>query len=296
MRLRLTIGVLGALALGCGAGSPCGEGTVEKDGECVADEDGDSTGGSDSGGDSATGGDASPEILSFAANTGRATEGDTLVFTAVVTDADGAGDLIGGTLESPSGATYGAFTTTAQEGAYELSVAWSALDTVAEIQFEGEETRSFTARFYDQAGHVAERSTDVTLYCAQGAACGGSCVSLSVDERNCGACGNVCEGVAVANYSTTGTCEAGACVEASSCVDDIRQSCDDICGNEGMTCWGGIDYPGVVIDVYGGEGDGVPSCDEYRTTTTTSRCSQDLIDAPQAQSDDWGACFCLRAP
>ena len=46
-------------------------------------------------------------------------QGQTVVFTAVVTDPDGIEDLIGGTLEDPTtGGTYGAIATSASEGSY----------------------------------------------------------------------------------------------------------------------------------------------------------------------------------
>ena len=297
--LRVVLGCSLLAALACGGGPKCGEGTEEKFGECVAeggDSGGDSGGGGDAGGDSGgdSGGDATPVIVSFATNTRRATEGDTLVFSAAVTDADG--DLVGGQLETPAGAVCGTFGSTSDEGGYEVSLTWAQLDTAEDLTFEGDTARSFTARFFDQGGHEVEDTVEVSLYCDTGGACGGHCAALDSDVNHCGACDNVCTGAAVANDSVRATCEAGACVVASECVDDVQQSCDTVCGAEGMDCWEGGDYPGVVIDVYGGGGDGTPSCDEYRTTTTTSRCSQLLASAPQAQADDWAGCFRFREP
>lgn len=175
---------------------------------------------------------ASPSILSISTNTDRITDDDLLRVTAIVTDPDGIDDLIGGELLSESGASYGAFSTGAQEGAYEIELTWQDLDAVAEISFDdGEVSRDVLARFYDQAGHTAQSVVTFTLYCDEGAACDGRCMNLhGTDVDNCGQCGNVCQdepGLFEA------TCDAGSCVVAAACTDQVQADCDQVCNAAG---------------------------------------------------------------
>ncbi|MEZ4460728.1 MAG: hypothetical protein R3E66_13565 [bacterium] len=77
-----------------------------------------------------------PRIIDLSINTTTATPSTTrLTISAIVTDPDGTGDLIGGTLKSPGGATYGAFQSSAAEGSYQLMVTWSQLNAVQPIVF-----------------------------------------------------------------------------------------------------------------------------------------------------------------
>src|SRR5262245_32614596 len=78
---------------------------------------------------------SAPRILSLSSNLQIMHPADTLIVTAVVTDPDGIDDVIGGQLRDASGATYGAFQTSAAEGAYGMSLTWAALNAVAPIDF-----------------------------------------------------------------------------------------------------------------------------------------------------------------
>ncbi|MEZ4436850.1 MAG: hypothetical protein R3F65_30990 [bacterium] len=118
--------------------------------------------------------------LTFNANVREITEGGQVVFSAVVTDPDGIADLIGGVLEDPGGASFGAFATAGEEGAYGLTLTWAELDAVQGIEFDGEATRQVVAVFFDQASSRLPRRSRTTLHCrgTGGAACAERCVSL----------------------------------------------------------------------------------------------------------------------
>ena len=158
---------------------------------------------------------APPRILTFNANVREITEGGQVVFSAVVTDPDGIADLIGGVLEDPGGASFGAFATAGEEGAYGLTLTWAELDAVQGIEFDGEATRRVVAVFFDQAGNRTTETLEITLHCrgTGGAACAGRCVSLDSAEH-CGACGAVCDD----------ECRAGRC----ECPDGLTR-CEGVC-------------------------------------------------------------------
>lgn len=156
-----------------------------------------------------------PRILTFNANVRELTEGGAVVLSAVVTDPDGIADLIGGVLEDPSGAAYGAFVTAGEEGAYTLTLSWDALHAVAPIAFDGTARRTAVAVFFDQAGNRTTDTIELTLHCRAGggAACDGRCVSLD-SAAHCGACDAVCGDV----------CRDRACV-----CPDGQDRCDGVC-------------------------------------------------------------------
>ena len=170
----------------------------------------------------------SPQILTLSTNTFTLSEKDQLVVTAVVTDADGVDDLIGGALDDPdTGGTYGAFATSATEGAYELTLSWSAIEQVHAIDAPiGGASRDFRARFYDQAGHAAEQAVTVQLHCSMSgyALCDGQCTNLAMDAHNCGKCG--------ATIPEGQECEGGR----ATCVlgpENTVAACSDGCSNDG---------------------------------------------------------------
>ncbi|MEZ4430974.1 MAG: hypothetical protein R3F65_01075 [bacterium] len=156
---------------GCAAGRVCMAGVCEPEG-CTGEGCG-----------------SPPRILTFNANVRELTEGGAVVLSAVVTDPDGIADLIGGVLEDPNGAAYGAFVTAGEEGAYQLELSWDALHAVAAIAFDGTARRLLVAVFFDQAGNRTTDTIELTLHCRAGggAACDGRCVSLS-SAAHCGAC------------------------------------------------------------------------------------------------------------
>lgn len=154
---------------------------------------------------------SSPVIIDLSSNTSVMNENSTLIITAIVTDPQGIGDLIGGSLKNVSETlSYGAFSTSGEEGSYQITLYWDDLDTVEAVWAEraGRE-RVFKALFYDQAGHMASDNISVTLQCTAGrAACdgdcldhqdicdgGNTCIDVGSDPTNCGACDFSCAAV-----------------------------------------------------------------------------------------------------
>ena len=183
-----------------------------------------------------------PQFLQFATNLGTMGPSDTVIFTVVVTDPDGIADVIGGSLVDPgTGSAYGAFSTASTEGSYEISLGWFSINTVAAIDFSTSTTRSFRARFFDQAGHVSEQTVSIALSCGGPPSCGGDCGSGRCGDGNCtsnqgfadqngnGLCGNTCS-----DLTTSSSC--GSC----------GNTCTGACGNFGgeqfqCTCGSGHD-------------------------------------------------------
>ena len=132
---------------------------------------------------------AGPEVLRLNANISTMHPDDTLIITAVVTDPDGIDDVIGGSLiDSESGASYAAFATAASEGSYEVSLTWSAIQTVAPIYA----SRTFVAEFFDAAGHRGAGEIEIAFGCTNPmeTPCDGTCVDLMTNSYHCGACDN----------------------------------------------------------------------------------------------------------
>jgi hypothetical protein len=233
---------IGLLSTGCG-GRQCGPGTVLDGNVCIPAGEADADADADSDADA----DA-PEVLLFAANAADLTEGGSVTFTAVVRDGQGVDDVIGGTLGSPGGRTYAAFSTTAEEGAYQLTLGWSTISDTEEIAFDTPESRTFVARFYDQAGHEVSAETSVRLYCedARHVACGGHCTDLRDDVDNCGSCGRRCD-----ELLDGASCQGTECVGQTPCAlsEDLTSTttCDDVCGDLGGIC----EWSGTGIAIYG---------------------------------------------
>jgi hypothetical protein len=213
-------------------------------GEVGEGEEGPSEGSSSDGGTETSGSvgeseeePGGPMFLSFGVNSTTVLEGDMLVFAAVLTDPDGIDDIVGGTLLDPaSGATYGAFATSASEGAYQATLQWDDLQTVQSIDgpIAGVE-RLFRAEFFDTAGHVAAREVTVRLDCPEetGGLCGGTCRNFVENPETCGACDHVCF------LDQIGSVDDRACAD-SQCYalfsSNELLSCDDVCAERGAAC------------------------------------------------------------
>lgn len=160
----------------CGAScGSCADGTCNAGGQCETSTPG------------------GPQIVMLSTNVTTLASSQTLLITAIVTDPDGIDDVIGGTLFDPdTEATYGAFVTSAAEGAYQLSLTWAQINTVKPINAGAEGApRRFLARFFDTAAHSTQREIVTTLQCSAAGvltACDGRCVDLQTDEQNCGTC------------------------------------------------------------------------------------------------------------
>jgi hypothetical protein len=178
---------------------------------------------------------SAPKILSIGTNVKTLHEGDQLIVTAVVTDPDGIDDLIGGKLTSADGgATYGSFATDQAEGAYSLTLQWSAINQADSINTGAgmSESRPFRATFFDAEGNTTYHDVAVALQCsaASNAACDGHCTDMSTPSLDhCGSCdhkcpsdslnqkqcvlqnGGVCEGYAASQQrvACTSLCPAG---------------------------------------------------------------------------------------
>lgn len=182
--------------------------------------------------------EGAPRIIDLAISNTIATPSNPLVISAIVTDPDGIDDLIGGTLKSPSGATYGAFQTAAAEGSYQLTLSWNQLNAVQPIVFEQPIPRDLVAEFYDQAGNKVQRSLNISLACDNGneAACTpGVCVDLRTSKDHCGACNNTLEPIAEL-YCDNGnpTCDnLDYCPSSKTCASEYSLvacvTCDNNC-------------------------------------------------------------------
>jgi hypothetical protein len=224
-------------------------------------------------------GDAQPDasapiILSFGTSSTSMTEGESVTFTAVVTDPNGIDDLIGGTLKSADGqATYGAFATGAQEGAYSLSLSWSQLHATTPINFDQELLLTFVASFFDQAGHQTTASATIRLHCAGDAACDGVCIDLKSDAQNCGACGRLCDS----------PCDQGRCNGRAPCFPvTASTTCAAHCATLGSACG---DCSNAAI-AWATEAE----CDSSSPInyTTFEGCGTELWSG----SDSWAMCCC----
>lgn len=204
---------------------------------------------------------SAPSILHFGSNTAVLHEGDSVVFSAIVTDTDGIDDVIGGTLlDVATGASMGAFATAAQEGAYSLRLTWADLNAAAAINVgPGGEERTFRAEFFDQGGLRTGAETTLRLRCRQEgfSACAGACVDLQTDRDNCGRCGN--RVVFVAGRAVTCRDGALACSEQRDgllvCGDQCLDGRFDLnnCGRCGKVCdQTGTDFVNCRFAEFGG--------------------------------------------
>ena len=174
---RVWVGMLSALAIGCGSDSnESTDGGIVDDSGSFQEEHG-------------------PVFHQFGSNVRWMTEGESITITAVVSDPDGIDDVIGGTLRTPDGvSTYGAFQTTDQEGAYELQLTWDQVNRIEPINFDARSVLVVVAEFFDADGHRGAETLALELHCddAGGSACSGECADVAYDRNHCGSCGTAC--------------------------------------------------------------------------------------------------------
>lgn len=185
---------------------------------------------------------AAPVILVLGTNVPSITQGATVTFSAVVTDPDGIDDVIGGILSDANGGIYGAFATTGQEGAYQMTLSWAQIQQVGSIDFAQGATgpRAFTAEFFDQAGHTVQKPITVTLDCKGNGACGGTCLDMTQDVNNCGTCGHACSGTG------NNLCYKGVCGGLTNCLTKVPTTCGAYCATLGKTCYNVCSSVGAV--------------------------------------------------
>ena len=178
--------------------------------------------------------DRAPAFLSLGSNLDTITEGKSVTISAVLTDPDGIDDLIGGSLRSPDGkTTYGAFASTAQEGAYSLVVSWDNFHAAQSLDFQGMTSRTVVAEFFDTEGNTATRELTIRFTCAApyDRATAGECHGLSTcacfgGGAGCRAeltCAAVCNAQAMDCVST---CSLGSVEDASLVVFSSKASCE----------------------------------------------------------------------
>lgn len=175
-----------------------------------------------------------PVFLSLKTNVSKITVGETVIFTAILTDPDGVDDIVGGELSDESGMIgYGPFVAAGQEGTYSITLSWDAMQQAEPIQFEGmDQARVFRAEFYDQAANKVSKDVNVALTCAEGSACDGVCIDIMADANHCGSCAGICEG----------GCDAGKCApKYGACFDMASpiETCDAYCDSVGEVCVAG---------------------------------------------------------
>ena len=160
-----------------------------------------------------------PQIVSLTVNSDVLGEGDMLLVTVIVTDPDGIDDVIGGELRTIDGASYGAFVTAAQEGAYSLSVPWDQLHALEPIAGAPTLLRELRAHFFDQAAHETTAEIEITLACDDDMSfCDAMCFDLASDLEHCGECDNPANG-------SGQTCTNGTVA----CADEDALACGDEC-------------------------------------------------------------------
>ena len=105
-------------------------------------------------------------------------EGGSVDFIAQVSDPDGVADVIGGTLRSVNGVTYGNFSPWVPEGRFQLTLSWDTIHQVEPIVSStgNDEVRSFVAKFIDFANYSGTRTTSLTLTCNGQVAADGQCL------------------------------------------------------------------------------------------------------------------------
>ncbi len=175
-----------------------------------------------------------PQFISLKSNVTKLTSGQSVIFTAIVTDPDGLDDIAGGALSSEDGAIgYGPFMAAGQEGTYTIEVTWDAMHQAEPIEFvQSELARTFRVDFYDQAAHEATKTVELTLFCMAGSACDGVCVDVGIDGENCGQCGRICKGGADACGDASCLPVHGECINA----DSGYATCDAYCVSIGEVC------------------------------------------------------------
>jgi len=111
---------------------------------------------------------ADPKILLFGSDVEVVLPDSHVTFSAIVTDPDGIETLVGGVLETTDGKhQYGVFATSAEEGAYSLTLSWNQINRVKTINFENELAVEIRARFFDSDGNSTSTVEAIILDCSK---------------------------------------------------------------------------------------------------------------------------------
>lgn len=224
-----TVGAATACACSNGA---MGAQVCQADGTLSACSCGVGGGGNNAVGPGDTTAPGGPSFLSFGTNVTTLKQGDSVIFSAVVTHPSGLDHIAGGTLTDASGAIqYGAFGSGTQKGGYQVALSWAEINQSDPINFVTSDQRAFVAQFFDTDGRRSTKSITLTLSCDGKAACDGVCTDVTSDVKNCGTCGTVC--------SSTQKCNSGVCgapPKPGLKLATTPASCDSICAMSSATC------------------------------------------------------------
>jgi hypothetical protein len=163
-----------------------------------------------------------PRVQSFSASQTTLNDNQTATLTAVVSDPDGAADIIGALLIEPvSGSTLGTLSTAGAPGTFTASISWSDYGAVAPIEFvRGSAQRFIRVQFSDGQGHQTTSTLALTMACGDDLpACNNSC-----GEVRCAGQDNQClstQGNAISNDDLCSVCNTGcqACGADCACFD-----------------------------------------------------------------------------
>jgi hypothetical protein len=233
-----------------------------------------------------------PVIHELQTSRTRVLEGESVTFSAVVSDPDG--DLLGGVLRDAEGTTIAPFAA-AGAGVFSVALSWDEFHAHSPLSFTGTVQRVFAGEFFDAADNRARREVTLTFDCQGGTACDGVCVDLSSDPSNCGACARKCGRYSHETRFET-TCELGRCVEWYGCL--LRSShseltCSQYCASLGGSCSTGCRSDGRSVRAYQNlghcEGD-VPPGSSVFVESCPGTCSSPLGTACGLYS--YGTCCC----
>ncbi len=139
-----------------------------------------------------------PEVLSFDVTPRELGPAMSATFTAMVTDPDGLGDIVGGQLEQGE-ATFGALSQVSM-GTYTITLTHEQLVAMMPV-VSSPETRSFVVKFTDTTSRVGTRAVDLQLM----AECDSECACIN-GICECSTPGR--EGVPCAEEDCETICEA----------------------------------------------------------------------------------------
>jgi hypothetical protein len=122
--------------------------------------------------------------------------------TVLAHDPDGMEDVPGGELTDDKGNVYGAIKGVGVD-TFAIELTWEQINTISELTFDGNTSRTFTATIADQRGQSDSMDVTVDFQCFEEEnSCAGECSNLDVTEH-CGACFSPCPG--------TDECVQGEC-------------------------------------------------------------------------------------
>jgi hypothetical protein len=173
-----------------------------------SDDDDGGAGGATSGAGAGSTVPGGPEVT-LMVSPASLTDGETVTFTATVTDPDGFEDIGGGLLKNEDGSlTYAPFVQLSA-GTFAVDLSWNQLHQLDPIAFDSELVKTFRADFTDTTNKVGSGVADLTLTCGGCPTEAGQCLC-----QGClGVIDTACEECAIASCPQ----EASACAELSEC-------------------------------------------------------------------------------